>query len=74
MTKRKETKEKSSAAFSALPKVTVSGEGIGRLGNLGNLGNLGKLGKLEELEGIIGYVVIVPNGANVENLLSGEGL
>ena len=62
MTKRKGTKEKSSAAFSALPKIAVAGEG------LGNLGILEELGKLES---IIGNIIIVPNVENVENSLSG---
>ena len=44
-----------------MPKVAVAGEG------------LGILGKLEELEGIIGYVVIVPNGANVERHYRHDG-
>ena len=40
-----------------MPKVALSGEGLGILGILGILGNI---------EGIIGNMIIVPNVANVE--------
>ena len=41
---------------------------------IGILGNLGILGILEELGSIIGDMIFVPNGANGENSLSGDGL